>query len=51
VQTPGAPHQLPNRHTVLTSQGNTNLVELNAAGKVVSEVKGLPYQIFRICGR
>ncbi len=48
VPHPGYPTRLPNGHTLVPSNQNTTLTELDRSGRVVSEKKDLPYRPFRV---
>jgi HEAT repeat protein len=51
VTAPGYPTRLPNGHTLVPTNQNTTLTELDRAGRVVSEKKDLPYRPFRVYPR
>jgi HEAT repeat protein len=51
VTNPGNPTRLPNGHTLVPSNGNTTLTELDRNGRIVSEKKDLPHRPFRIYPR
>jgi HEAT repeat protein len=45
---PGFPHRLVNGHTLVPSNNNTVLLELDRNGKVISEKKDLNYNPYRV---
>jgi hypothetical protein len=51
VPNPGFPTRLPNGHTLVPTNQQTTLTELDRAGRIVSEKKDLPYRPFRIYPR
>jgi HEAT repeat protein len=48
VPIPGVPVRLANGHTLVPTTNQAGLVELDRAGKVVDEKKGLPYRPWRV---
>jgi outer membrane protein assembly factor BamB/HEAT repeat protein len=48
---PGIPSLLANGHTLLTSNSNSHVVELDRNGKIVSEMKDFPYRPWRVYRR
>jgi HEAT repeat protein len=48
VPNPGAPYRLPNGHTLVPSNHQTTITELDRTGKVVSEKKDLAFRPFRV---
>ena len=48
VTSPSHPHRLPNGHTLVNQSNSSVLLELNRAGKIVSEKKDLECHPFRV---
>jgi outer membrane protein assembly factor BamB/HEAT repeat protein len=48
LNTPGYPTRLANGNTLVTSQNQTSLTEIDRRGRIVSEKKDLPYRPFRV---
>jgi hypothetical protein len=51
VTVPGYPTRLPNGHTLVPSNNQTTLTEIDRRGRIVSEKKDLPYRPFRVIQR
>jgi HEAT repeat protein len=51
VTNPLIPYRLPNGHTLVPSNANTALTEIDASGKIVNEQRGLAYKPFRVSRR
>jgi HEAT repeat protein len=51
VNVPGYPTRLPNGHTLVPSNNQTALTEIDRRGRIVSEKKDLPYRPFRVIQR
>jgi HEAT repeat protein len=47
----GAPHRLPNGHTLVAHGTGTMIVEFDRQGKVFKEYKNLPCRAYRVYGR
>jgi HEAT repeat protein len=48
---PGLPSRMTNGHTLVTSNSNSHVVELDRNGKVVAEMKDFPYRPWRVYRR
>jgi HEAT repeat protein len=51
VSVPLTPHRLANGHTLVPSNNNMSITELDRSGRIVKEMKGLPYRPYRVMTR